>query len=117
MELNIYGNNEKMILRGGIIVVTGRDDLKEYKIMMTNRRHTVIEGVENVENFDDHEILLNTKMGLLILKGQDLHIVQLNLDEGTLVVDGLCKSLDFADDRTANGLKGRSKGFIQRILK
>lgn len=97
--------------------MTGRDDSKEYKIVMTNRQHTLIEGVENVESFDDHEILLDTKMGLLILKGQNLHIVQLNLEDGTLVVDGLCKTLDFADDKTANSLKGRSQGFIQRILK
>lgn len=97
--------------------MTGRDDLKEYRIMMTNRQHTLIEGVENVESFDDHEILLETKMGLLVLKGQNLHIVQLNLEEGTLVVDGQCNTLDFADDKAAKGLKGRSKGFIQRILK
>ncbi len=97
--------------------MTGRDDSKEYRIMMTNRQHTVVEGVENVESFDDQEILLDTKMGLLILKGQNLHIVQLNLEDGTLVVDGHCKTLDFLDEKAAKSLKGRSKGFIQRILK
>lgn len=97
--------------------MTGQDESKEYKIMMTNRRNAVIEGVENVESFDDHEILMETKMGVLVLKGQGLHIVQLNLDEGTLIVEGHCKTLDFIDDKTAKGIKDRGKGLLQRILK
>ncbi len=97
--------------------MTGREDLPEYKIIMTNRKHAVIEGVENVESFDDQEILLETKMGLLVLKGQDLHIVQLNLDEGILVIEGHCKSIDFAEDKNAKGLKNKGKGIIQRILR
>ncbi|MHB9093250.1 MAG: sporulation protein YabP [Eubacteriales bacterium] len=97
--------------------MTGRDESKEYKIIMTNRENAVIEGVENVESFDDREILLETKMGLLVLKGQNLHIIQLNLDEGTLVVEGHCKTLDFMDDKSAKGIKGKGKGIIQRILK
>lgn len=97
--------------------MTGRDETKEYKIMMTNRSNAVIEGVENVESFDENEIILETKMGLLVLKGQNLHIVQLNLDEGTLAVEGHCKTLDFTDEKNARGIKGKGKGFIQRILK
>ncbi len=97
--------------------MNGRDDLKEYKIVMTNRKNAVIEGVENVESFDDEEILLETKMGFLVLRGQNLHIVQLNLEEGSLTVEGLCKSLDFVEEKNAKGIKGRGKGIIQRILR
>jgi len=97
--------------------VTGVNESKEYKIIMTNRQNTLIEGVENVESFDDEEIVLETKMGVLILKGQNLHITHLNLDEGVLVAEGHCRTLDFTEDKSAKGFKGKGKGIIQRILK
>ncbi len=97
--------------------MSGRDESREYKIVMTNRKNIVIEGVENVESFDDEEILLETRMGFLVLKGQNLHIIQLNLEEGSLVVEGLCKSLNFAEDKEAKGIKGKGKGILQRILR
>ena len=90
---------------------------KEYKISMINRKNVIIEGVENVETFDDEEIIMETNMGLLLLKGQNLHIVQLNLEEGTMIVEGYCKSLDYTDDKSAKGFKDKGKGFLQRILR
>lgn len=95
--------------------MSGRDETKEYKIMMTNRRNILIEGVQNVETFDEEEIIMDTRMGVLVLKGQNLHVVQLNLEEEVLIADGLCKSIEFSEDR--KGIKGKGMGFIQRILK
>lgn len=93
------------------------ENQKEYKISMVNRKNLVVEGVQNVETFDDEEIILDTKMGLLILKGENLHIVQLNLEEGTMIVEGHCKSLDFTEDKNVKGFKDKGKGLLQRILR
>ncbi|WP_418791342.1 sporulation protein YabP [Phosphitispora sp. TUW77] len=93
------------------------DQEGQYKIIMTNRETVLIEGVENVESFDEEEILLETKMGLLILKGQGMHVVQLNLENGVLLVNGYCKSLEFSDEKNTRGFKNKSKGFLHRILK
>jgi sporulation protein YabP len=97
--------------------VNGKDDQKEYKIILTNRKNVLIQGVENVESFDDEEILMETKMGSLVVKGKELHIVQLNLEEGTLIIDGYCKSLEFSDQKNPKGIKDKGKGLLQRILK
>ncbi len=90
---------------------------KGYQIVMTNREHVVIEGVEHVASFDEEEIVLETKMGLLLLKGENMHIVQLNLEDGHLIVEGLCKALDFTEEKTAKGFRGKSKSFLSRLLK
>lgn len=95
--------------------MTLKDEINQYKLVMTNRKNLIVEGVQNVESFDDEEIILDTKMGTLILKGENLHVVQLNLENGTFIVEGLCRSLDFSDEK--KGIKGKSKGFIERILK
>lgn len=95
--------------------MTIKDEFNQYKLIMTNRKNLVVEGVQNVESFDDQEIVLDTKMGTLILKGENLHVVQLNLENGIFIAEGLCRSLDFSEEK--KGIKGKGKGFIERILK
>ncbi|ADG81076.1 sporulation protein YabP [Thermincola ferriacetica] len=88
----------------------------KYQMTMINREQLVVEGVEHVASFDEEEIVLDTKMGQLLLKGQNLHITQLNLDEGRLEVAGLIKSVDY-DEEKAGRSRGWSKGLLDRILK
>ncbi len=89
----------------------------KHRVTVTDRGLTSVEGVEHVGSFDEEEIVLDTKMGVLILKGEGLHIIQLNLDEGNLLVEGFVKSVDYADERSSKSLKGKGKGLIQRLLK
>lgn len=53
-----------------------------HKIMMTNRRTCTINGVCDVLSFDIHEILLETDQGMLMIKGDELHVNRLMLDKG-----------------------------------
>lgn len=95
------------------------DTIKEFRhrIIITSRERTEIEGVEHVSSFDEDEISLATKMGLLILKGEGLHIVSLNLDEGSLAVDGYITAVDYLEDKDGRGFKLKGKGLLDRILK
>lgn len=85
-----------------------------HKLILAERKHLMIEGVQHVGSFDEKEISLDTSLGFLLLKGEGLHITQLNLDEGTLTVEGFINSMEFQEGRTA---KGRGKGMLSRILK
>lgn len=86
------------------------------KIILTDRKQLVLEGVEYVGNFDDREIALDTNMGFLALRGEGLHITQLSLEEGRLVVEGTVSSLEFHENRSARG-KRSGKGVLSRIMK
>ena len=55
-------------------------------------------GVANVESFDDQEILVETEAGMLQVTGKELHIKQLDLDGGTLAVEGLIVGLEYTGD-------------------
>ncbi|WP_066634318.1 sporulation protein YabP [Desulfolucanica intricata] len=87
------------------------------RILLTDRKHLALEGVQHVGSFDEREICLDTNMGFLLLKGEDLHITQLNLDSGRLVVEGYISSMEFQDGRSAKGMKAKGKGVLSRILK
>lgn len=87
------------------------------KIILTDRKHLILDGVEYVGNFDNREIALDTNMGFLALRGEGLHITELSLEEGRLVVEGKVSSLEFIENRSARGGKVRGKGVLSRIMK
>ena len=59
-----------------------------HKVILTNRRTCTINGVNDVISFDIHEILLDTEQGMLMIKGDDLHVNRLTLEKGEVDVDG-----------------------------
>ena len=88
------------------------DQTKGHSVEVKDRNSTKITGVRHVESYDDKEIILKTSMGDLIIKGKELNISSLNLDNGNLQVIGLVENLLYVEEA---GLK--RKNFIKRILK
>lgn len=87
---------------------------RTHKISMINRRTCTINGVNDVLSFDIHEILLETEQGMLMIKGEDLHVNRLTLDKGEVDVDGKIDSITYSDIANV-GHKGDS--FISRLFR
>lgn len=85
------------------------------QLELTDRKYLRVVGVEHVGNFNEKEISLDTNMGFLTLRGEGLHITQLNLESGNLVVEGRINSMDFIDNKNSGGFRG--KGMFNRIFK
>lgn len=85
----------------------------QHKLSLVNRQYFALEGVVQIESSDEKEIVLETKMGFLFLQGDDLHITQLNLEDGEMKVEGYIKVLEFNDAKMGN----KGKSFLNRILK
>lgn len=73
-----------------------------HKISMTNRRSCVVGGVKDVLSFDIHEVLLETEQGMLMIKGDDLHVNRLTLEKGEVDIDGRIDSLTYSDVAASN---------------
>jgi len=78
-----------------------------HKVTMTNRKTCTLNGVNDVLSFDIHEILLETEQGMLMIKGDDLHVNRLTLDKGEVDVEGKIDSLTYSDV-SGSGQKGES---------
>ncbi len=76
---------------------------KNHKITMTNRRMCLLTGVKDVLAFDIHEVLLETELGMLTMKGEDLHVSRLSLDQGEVDVDGRVDSLVYSETVSQKG--------------
>lgn len=84
------------------------------KLVLVDRKELDLEGVRHVGSFDEREIVLETNMGFFLLKGEGLHITKLNLDDGTLSVQGFISSMEYKDGKS---VRGKGKSMLSRIMK
>jgi len=89
--------------------------MAEHSLILSNRRNMEISGVNNVNTFDEEEIILETSMGHLIILGQELHISMLNLDEGKVNIEGNVISIEYKAQGT--DIKAKGKNILSRLLK
>ncbi len=86
---------------------------KRHQLALKGRESLAVDGVINVESFDEKEIILETDEGVLLVRGEDLHIKELNLDTASLSVDGFVSSLEYVEDKVAK----KTGGFLSRVFK
>lgn len=82
-----------------------------HQVLLIDREEMQVEGVINLGSFDEQQIVMETEQGSLLVKGQELNIKQLNLDKGSVIIEGLIKLLSY-DDESRN-----KKGLLGRLLK
>lgn len=93
------------------------EDKPKNRLELTDRCLLVLEGVEQVGTFDENEISLATNMGFLLLKGEEMHITELNLERGKLEVQGYISSMQFMEGKSIKGAKDRGKNILNRIFR
>ncbi|MCL2851624.1 MAG: sporulation protein YabP [Defluviitaleaceae bacterium] len=79
------------------------DDKKtgsKHSVTLERRENISVSGVLDVISFDEDAIVIDTELGILILKGVGLHVNRLNLDTGELEVDGDIVSLNYEEGHT-----------------
>ena len=87
---------------------------KEHNIVLNERKLIELTGIKTVISFDTEEVLLDTSLGGLLIKGHELHINQLNLDKGFVDVEGKVDSLIYSDK---SALDNTAKGIIARLCR
>lgn len=86
-----------------------------HQVVLKERGDLLIDGVNNVESFDDQEILVETEAGMLQVVGRELHIKQLDLDGGTLAVEGLIVGLEYTGE--VKGKKSGGQGVFGKLFR
>ncbi len=96
------------------MAMTGGNGLAEqavrHHILLENRDRLAVSGVEEVERFDENEVVLATALGALIIRGENLHIEQLSLDGGELKVEGAVDSMTYEAPQERRGFWSRLLG-------
>lgn len=85
---------------------------KRQEVKMLNRKVLEISGVLNVESFDSEEFLLETECGFMTIKGSNLHMKNLSLDQGMVAIEGSIDQIAYLD-----GGSHKSKGMLGKLFR
>ena len=83
-------------------------------LILENRGKLSISGVLDVLSFDDQVVIVETELGLLTVKGENLRINKLSIDTSEVIVEGDISSLTYSDSKTLEKSKG---SLISKIFK
>lgn len=83
-------------------------------ITIVERKSALISGVKKIESFDDEEFLMETIMGMLVIKGEGLELLKLDTLQGNVSIKGLIKSFAYIEE--GKGLT-KENGIINRLFK
>lgn len=87
---------------------------KTQNLILENREKLSISGVVDVESFNDECVIVDTELGVLVIRGEDLHINRLNLDNSELNIEGEIISCEYNDNE---GSKSKGFGFLGKMFK
>lgn len=87
---------------------------RAHKITLLNRRTCNLTGINDVLSFDVSEIILETDQGMLMIKGNELHVNRLTLDKGEVDVEGKIDSFTYSE-QAGSMVKGES--LLSRLFK
>ena len=68
-----------------------------HNILMEDRKKISLSGVVDIHSFDDELILAETQCGILTIKGSDLKMNKLNLENNELIVEGDIMALIYSE--------------------
>ncbi len=70
---------------------------EKHRVILEERERLSLSGVTDVIAFDEESITADTDMGIVVIRGEGLHISKLNLDEGILRTEGNVDSIEYGD--------------------
>ena len=86
---------------------------QDHFIKINNRKQLEISGVKEVDSFDNEEFLLETIMGYLIIRGENLQLKNLDVGSGSVLIKWKVYELSYVDEES----EGKAKGFFSKIFK
>lgn len=67
-------------------------------IKLNERKTIIISGIKKINNFDDKEFILESIMGGIIIKGENLEMIKLDTIEGNVSIKGKINSVSYTDN-------------------
>jgi len=82
-------------------------------LILENREKLSISGVNDVLSFDDQIVILETQLGLLTIKGENLRINKLSIDSEEVIIEGEITNLAYSE----KNIERKNNTFLGKIFK
>lgn len=91
-----------------------RKAASKHRVIIEQRGACSVTGVLDVISFDEECVVADTESGVIVIKGVNLHVSSLNLDNGGLDVEGELDSITYEDQ---GGFGKNKASFFSKIFK
>lgn len=85
-----------------------------HSVNINERNGIYITGVLKIDSFDDEEFLLETNMGYLAIKGENLELIRLDTKDGVVSIKGVIISMSYIDDLKKSN---KQSSFFEKVFK
>lgn len=82
-------------------------------IILKDRKKLEISGIKKIESLNSEEFLIDTKLGLLFVKGQDLEMQMLDIEKGNIWISGLISIIEYVETTE----KKEKTSFFKKVFK
>lgn len=72
---------------------------KKHNLILENRKNLSLGGIDDVLGFNEEMVTLSGSCGILIVRGDNLHISKLSLETGEVSLDGKIDALIYSEDK------------------
>ncbi len=84
-----------------------------HSVSLLERKTLVITGVKKIETFDKLHFILETTMGFMVIKGNDLELIKLDTLAGNVTIKGTIDSISYIVENK----KKEEDGIFNRLFK
>ena len=82
-------------------------------LILESREKLNVSGAIDVLSFDDQIVIVQTHLGLLTIKGDDLRISKLNIDSEEVIIEGNISTMSYSDKT----IDKKENNFLSKIFK
>jgi sporulation protein YabP len=83
-----------------------------HSITIDKRENVNVSGITDVISFDEESVIGETELGIIIIRGVNLHVNRISLESGELSVSGEIEGVAYE-----NPGGGKGKSFMGRLFK
>ncbi len=90
------------------------NDTYNHIITVTDRKNIVLSGIKKLNSFDDTEFFVDSVMGSILIKGENLELIKLDTFQGNLSIKGRITSVNYLDE---SNKKLKADNIMARLFK
>jgi len=78
-------------------------DNSKHEVKIIDRGLIYLSGIDKIVSFDNEEFLMESVLGTILLKGENLEVVRLDTHDGVVSIKGVFNSITYDDGKKKDG--------------
>lgn len=88
-------------------------EFNSHELRLTDRQEIYLTGIKKITSFDAEEFLLESTMGIILIKGSNLEIMKLDTHDGNVKIKGKINGFNYLDSKE----KTKEESIISKLFK